>query len=764
MGIAATKGERLRVFISYSRDDLAFADQLDAALGLHDFKVVIDRHGISGGEEWKRRLGSLIRDADTVVFVLSPSSATSEICAWEVDEALRLGKRVIPVLSRPLEGLRAPARLADINYVFFCPDPKNPGSGFGTGLVALVTALETDLDWLREHTRYLQRAMEWNEGGRPTNRLLSGSDISLAKNWAATRPKDAPAPTALHLDFIMASELWEAERQNEDRRRLEERERLVREAEAAQKERNAAARRVIQRTLAGLVAALLLAALAGGMSIYAFNQKRTAEQNSKLAEQNLQRSEGNLRAVKLVILSIYDNSTNPEEIAKTLTRLAMDYEGQERLSDVEEIYQGSVRMYEKLFGSNHLNVATARENLGRFYRNQRKYTIAEPLLKSALQIKQEKLGTDHPAVAATLIQLAELYQLEGRSQDYEIVSAQARGAKRARIKEVRIFFGTNRTAEGGGERQINFGSQRSRRLSVGVAKIFTVRQQESGNAVDEVTDVTRLAITGVEVQEASRVIETGRQLRDGAKIFANQAFVYVPGYNVTFENAVRRAGQLAYDLDFDGPVFVFSWPSGSAISNYVSDTDEVDIAVDYLRQFLETIVAETNVGRIHFVAHSVGNLVLLRAIERIAPRSSALHGAIGEVIAAGPDVDRGLFAHMISAIRGKAANARFTLYVSQSDFALLVSRWMRARSRAGSGGESPLIAPGVDTIDITGAGTSLFGLNHDVYATSPIVIADMRRLLERGERPPDKRTKEFEAVQIQEGIYWRLRPAQSGGH
>src|SRR5258706_15208127 len=65
---------KLRVFISYSRDDLDFADQLDSALNLYGFECLIDRHGISGGEDWKRRLGNLIREADTVVFVLSPNS------------------------------------------------------------------------------------------------------------------------------------------------------------------------------------------------------------------------------------------------------------------------------------------------------------------------------------------------------------------------------------------------------------------------------------------------------------------------------------------------------------------------------------------------------------------------------------------------------------------------------------------------------------------------------------------------------------------
>src|SRR5262249_25450726 len=59
---------KLRVFISYSRDDLEFANQLDAALKACGFECSIDREGISGGEKWKQRLSNLISEADTVVF------------------------------------------------------------------------------------------------------------------------------------------------------------------------------------------------------------------------------------------------------------------------------------------------------------------------------------------------------------------------------------------------------------------------------------------------------------------------------------------------------------------------------------------------------------------------------------------------------------------------------------------------------------------------------------------------------------------------
>jgi formylglycine-generating enzyme required for sulfatase activity len=213
---------KLRVFISYSRDDLEFADQLDAALNGCGFECVIDRHGISGGEDWKRRLGNLISEADTVVFVLSPTSARSEICDWEVEEATRLGKRILPIIWRPLEGASPPLRLRERNYIFFYADPKAaPGAGFGTGLAKLVAALNTDFEWLREHTRYLQRAIDWDRGGRPANRLLSGDDIAEAKVWEVRRPKSAPEPTSLHLDFIRASEEEAEARSSAQRKQLE---------------------------------------------------------------------------------------------------------------------------------------------------------------------------------------------------------------------------------------------------------------------------------------------------------------------------------------------------------------------------------------------------------------------------------------------------------------------------------------------------------------------------------------------------------------
>jgi len=259
---AHAEGGKLRVFISYSRDDLDFADQLDIALRLLGFDTTLDRHAISGGEAWRNRLGNLIREADTVVFVLSPSSTASDICSWEVEEATRFQKRIIPVVCRPLDGTRAPPKLEDLNYIFFYPEQKSPGSGFGAGTARLVEALRSDLDWLREHTRLLLRATEWDTGGKAESRLLSGSDIVAAKAWAARRPKGAPEPTALHLAFIRASEEVEDARLSAQRKQLEDMTAAQNErAKALQTAEQALSRTIrLQRrqAIAGTVIALVL--------------------------------------------------------------------------------------------------------------------------------------------------------------------------------------------------------------------------------------------------------------------------------------------------------------------------------------------------------------------------------------------------------------------------------------------------------------------------------------------------------------------------
>ncbi len=291
------QADKLKVLISYSREDLSFADQLDAALNLTGFDCTIDRHGIRGGEDWKRRLGDLILSSDTIVFVLSPASAVSEICAWEVEEAVRHGKRILPVVCRSLGTTAPPVRLQSLNYIHFYEEPKVPGSGFGVGLTALVAALNTDLDWLQEHTRLLERAKEWTAGGKQETALLFGSSIADAKAWIDRRPKAAPEVLPGHVEFIRASEVAEARRQDAEHQRIaaiavaqDERAQAIADRETAQKREIETSRKVVRLTLAGFGAVSILALLLAGAGVYAYRKSVDADRQATAARTNLARA------------------------------------------------------------------------------------------------------------------------------------------------------------------------------------------------------------------------------------------------------------------------------------------------------------------------------------------------------------------------------------------------------------------------------------------------------------------------------------------
>ena len=71
---------KAKVFISYSRADLAFANRLEAELKARGFEPLMDRTEIYAFEDWWARIQALITQADTIIFVLSPEAVSSAIC------------------------------------------------------------------------------------------------------------------------------------------------------------------------------------------------------------------------------------------------------------------------------------------------------------------------------------------------------------------------------------------------------------------------------------------------------------------------------------------------------------------------------------------------------------------------------------------------------------------------------------------------------------------------------------------------------------
>jgi esterase/lipase superfamily enzyme len=229
----------------------------------------------------------------------------------------------------------------------------------------------------------------------------------------------------------------------------------------------------------------------------------------------------------------------------------------------------------------------------------------------------------------------------------------------------------------------------------------------------------------------------------------------VHGFNVSFEDALFRNAQIIWDMQYEGLPVLFSWASRARLDMYAYDRNSALVARDSFVELLETLKHRVGVRRIHVVAHSMGNLVVLEALANHLHADVPL--SIEEVILAAPDIDRDQFQQIAARVR--AVSKGVTLYASSVDRALAAARQIAGSiPRAGDvSPEGPCLVEGVDAIDVTPLGIDYLGLNHGPYAEQRTILADIKWLITTGRRPPHKRSGDIQRVPDGSDTpqYWR---------
>ncbi|MFA6140345.1 MAG: alpha/beta hydrolase [Hyphomicrobium sp.] len=420
---------------------------------------------------------------------------------------------------------------------------------------------------------------------------------------------------------------------------------------------------------------------------------------------------------------------------------------------------------------------------------------AEPLFRRALEILQAS-GAGADEIAAVEKQLAQVREAQGRTAPMRTARRAARRGLTARPEpqpEVQarrtlappspaeagapewdvmpIYYGTDRGEEPN-EKRAAYGSDRGHRLDLGralvtIPKSHQIPEVERPYALHipyfdiviyEETEDPAKHFTLQQVKRLSKAdfLSLVRERLASSTRFKDHATVFVHGYNTSFDNALYRAAQIAYDMEFDGVPFVYSWPSGGAVTSYTYDRESAEGARPHLRAFLDMVVKETGAKSISIIAHSMGNQAVLNVLREFnaSPGSDAV---ISQLILAAPDVDIDNFANMAKSIEGLSRGV--TLYASANDRALLVSRNFWGSYRAGDVPASgPIVLPGIETIDVTAASTDIFALNHSGFAQNETLVKDMGKLIEGDVHPPDARSDKIEPVNSPKGGYWRLSP------
>jgi esterase/lipase superfamily enzyme len=355
-----------------------------------------------------------------------------------------------------------------------------------------------------------------------------------------------------------------------------------------------------------------------------------------------------------------------------------------------------------------------------------------------------------------------------RSVQPEARSAAASPDVDEAFQVVPVFYGTDREEEPNSKR-VTYSSERGRRLALGrtlvtVPKMHEVPQIERpwslrvpyfNVVIFEQAEDPKQHFTIQEIKKLTKeeLLQAVRERLAGSDRFKDHALVFVHGYNTSFDNAIYRTAQIAYDLNFDGAAFAYSWPSGGAVASYTYDRESAGAAQPYLRQFLEVVVKETGAKAISLVAHSMGSQPLLEVLKDMR-QSAPDDVVINQMILAAPDVDADNFANLAATIEGLAKGV--TLYAAANDRALVISRNFWQNPRAGDvPANGPMIVPGIDTIDVTAASTDVFAFNHSGYAENNDLLQDIGKLIQSGVRPPDVRLPNLKRVNTDRGDYWR---------
>jgi esterase/lipase superfamily enzyme len=224
---------------------------------------------------------------------------------------------------------------------------------------------------------------------------------------------------------------------------------------------------------------------------------------------------------------------------------------------------------------------------------------------------------------------------------------------------------------------------------------------------------------------------------------------FIHGFNNTFLEAVRSGLALSQDLNYDGLIVVWSWPSDGRAVSYPFDTESADWSRSHLSEFVESVVSRLEKLRTDYFAHSMGNRILLHVL-----KSSAASSKNSSIIFAAPDVAQDIFTDALNGLQPVGTIKE--LYASDNDYALYLSMLLnsppgRRIARAGSGGSEILILPAVETVDATKLSS---GSGHSYVFQDYRATKDIDQILNLGRKAEERG---LERHQKDGATFWAFR-------
>lgn len=292
-------------------------------------------------------------------------------------------------------------------------------------------------------------------------------------------------------------------------------------------------------------------------------------------------------------------------------------------------------------------------------------------------------------------------------------------------KIIEVFVATNRlkkTQDFGCDDE-NFGVDPEQKTSFGVCGVKVSKFHEIGNL-----NIDKSKSTNQTFQIISKKNLASLEFYDQLSKLKATPLVFVHGFNVRYNEAVLRASQIAYDLKYQGPIVLFSWPSGSkdgffdeALLNktYESNAKNVKTSIENFSEFLEGFIK--NKQTINLAVHSMGHQLVLDGLVKNVKKNNKL--LINELFLNAPDYDAQAFKKIADDLNKIAQH--ITVYCSNNDKAMTASKLFNNNLRLGA----CVNVDKIDVINVSAIDDPTLGLGHGYYSSKTILNDMFFRLL-----------------------------------
>lgn len=196
-------------FVCYDIVNKNLREKVYKSLSKAGITTWIHHKDIAKSENYEEAINRGIEQADNLLFFISNDSIQSEYCLKELNYAVQLNKRIIPILIENLTPemlsiFKSIKRLHQIQYIDFTNNTNE--EHYQNDVRDLLREINRERRYYEQHKVFLVQALKWERQGKNPSILLRGYNLQNAQTWLKTSSKrTAQKPLSLQEDFINES-------------------------------------------------------------------------------------------------------------------------------------------------------------------------------------------------------------------------------------------------------------------------------------------------------------------------------------------------------------------------------------------------------------------------------------------------------------------------------------------------------------------------------------------------------------------------------